>query len=75
MAEITLKVENLVNFTEAASLLGVARTTVYNLVAKYKLHPVIIGRNRYLLREELEFLKKNLEDEQNNKRADVSGPP
>ncbi len=61
MTDITLKIENLVTFTEAASVLGVARSTVYNLVTKFKLHPVTIGNNRYLLREELEFLNSETE--------------
>lgn len=63
MVELTLKVENLVTFTQAAKILGVSRPTIYNLIAKYKLHPLTIGRNRYLMREELEFLKRSLEHE------------
>lgn len=62
MAELILKVENLVTFTDAANILNMSRPTVYNLVARYKLHPVTIGRNRYLLREELEFIKGKLKD-------------
>jgi len=58
MTEITLQVENLVTFSEAAKILGVVRATVYNLVAKHKLHPVVIGNNRYILRDELEILKR-----------------
>lgn len=57
MEEITLAVENLVTFTEAASMLAVTRATVYNLVRRNKLHPVVIGRNRYLLRNELDSLR------------------
>ena len=62
MAEIILKSDDLLDFTEAASILGVSRPTIYNLIAKYKLHPVTIGRNRYLLRDELQFIKGKLED-------------
>jgi excisionase family DNA binding protein len=58
MVELTLNVENLVTFTKGAQLLGVSRPTIYNLIAKYKLHPIAIGSNRYLLRDELEFLKE-----------------
>lgn len=58
MVEITLRVENLVTFAAAAKILGVVRATVYNLVAKHKLHPVVIGNNRYILRDELKILKK-----------------
>ena len=60
MAEITLNVQNLINFTEAAEILQVSRPTVYNLVARFKLYPVAIGRNRYLLREDVEQLKERL---------------
>ena len=59
MAEITLNVQNLIGFTQAAKILRVSRATIYNLVARNKLHPVAIGRNRYLLYEELESLKAN----------------
>ena len=65
MTELTLKIENLVTFTEAARRLGVSRSTVYNMVARYKLHPVAIGHNRYLLSNELEFLRVRLQ----NKKA------
>ncbi len=56
MTELTIQTNDLVTFTEAAKLLGVSRPTVYNLVSKEQLHPVIIGRNRYLLRTEIEGL-------------------
>ena len=62
MPKVTLNVDNLITFTSAASILGVSRPTIYNLVAKYKLHPVTIGRNRYLLQEELEFIKGKMGD-------------
>lgn len=58
MAELTLNVENLVTFAQAAEELGVSRPTVYNLVEKYRLHPVAIGKNKFILREELEALKR-----------------
>lgn len=56
MNELTIKTNDLITFTEAAKLLKVSRPTVYNMVSKEKLHPVIIGRNRYLLRAEIEGL-------------------
>ena len=65
MTELTLKIENLVTFTEASRRLGVSRSTVYNMVVRYKLHPVAIGRNRYLLSNEVELLKVRLQ----NKKA------
>jgi excisionase family DNA binding protein len=56
MGELTIKTNDLVTFTEAARLLNVSRPTIYNLVYKEQLHPVLIGRNRYLLRTEIEGL-------------------
>ena len=57
MDELTIKTNDLLTFTEAAKILGVSRPTLYNLVVKEELHPVVIGRNRYLLRTEIEGLK------------------
>ena len=56
MSDLSIKTNDLVTFTEAAGMLEVSRPTVYNLVVKEKLHPVIIGRNRYLLKSEVEGL-------------------
>ena len=54
---ITIRTPDLVNFTEASEMLGVSRPTIYNLIEKKKLHIVAFGRNRYLLRAEIERLK------------------
>jgi excisionase family DNA binding protein len=56
MSDLTIKTNDLVTFTEAARILDVSRPTIYNLVLKQQLHPVLIGRNRYLLRTEIEAL-------------------
>lgn len=56
MNDLTIKTDDLVTFAEAAKLLQVSRPTVYNLVTKEQLHPVLIGRNRYLLRSEIKGL-------------------
>ena len=53
---------SLITFTRAASILGVSRPTIYNLIKKHNLHPVVIGRNRYLRIEELEVIKKEVKD-------------
>lgn len=55
--EITIRTPDLVNFTDAAEILGVSRPTIYNLIEKQKLHIVAFGRNRYLLRAEILRLK------------------
>ena len=57
MDELTIKTNDLVTFSEAADLLKVSRPTLYNYVERQRLHPVLIGRNRYLLRAEVEKLK------------------
>ncbi len=58
MADLSIQTNDLVTFSEAAEILGVSRPTVYNMIERYQLHPVMIGRNRYLLRTEVENLKK-----------------
>ena len=57
MEELTIRTPDLVTFSEAAKILGVSRPTIYNLIEKQKLHIVAFGRNRYLLRAEIERLK------------------
>ncbi len=58
--EITMQTTDLLTFSEAARILGVSRPTVYNLIRTKGLHPVVIGRNRYLLRAEVEVLRTTL---------------
>lgn len=57
MEQLTIKTNDIMNFKDAADLLGVSRPTIYNLVEKLQLHPIMIGNNRYLLRNEVEFVK------------------
>jgi excisionase family DNA binding protein len=57
MTELTIKTDDLLTCNQAARILGVSRPTVYNMIERYQLHPVLIGRNRYLLRGEIEGLK------------------
>ena len=59
MEELVIRTPDLVNFTEAAKMLGVSRPTIYNLIEKQRLHIVAFGRNRYLLRTELEKFANN----------------
>jgi len=60
MEEITIKTDDIVTLTEAAKMLNVSRPTVYNFISRHQLHPVVFGRNRYLIRNEVETLKNNL---------------
>lgn len=56
MARLSLNTNDLVTCNEAAKIIGVSRPTIYNMILRFRLHPVMIGRNRYLLRSEVEAL-------------------
>jgi excisionase family DNA binding protein len=58
MREIRLQVSNLLNYSEAARILAVTRATVYAMIERGELHPWDIADRRYLLREEVERIKK-----------------
>jgi len=58
MEEISLKVNNLMNFSQAAEYLGITRQSIHNYVRRGKLHPISIGKSRFLLVEELDRLKE-----------------
>jgi predicted DNA-binding transcriptional regulator AlpA len=58
MVEIRLRVPDLLSYSDAARLIGKARTTIYNLIEQGKLHPFNIGENHYILREEIERVAK-----------------
>jgi len=62
MEKITISTPDLVNFTEAAKILGISRATIYNLIKRQQLHPVEFGSNRYLLRKEVERLNEKVPD-------------
>jgi len=57
MSEIRLQVSNLLNYSESARTLGVTRVTIYAMIKRGELHPVVIADRRYLLREDVERLK------------------
>ncbi len=56
--KITITTQDLLTFTNAATILQVTRQTIYNMLERQELHPVVIGRNRYLLRSEVKRLKE-----------------
>jgi len=58
MSEIRLHVDNLIDFSDAAKMLGVSRQTVHAWVREGKFKLVEIGDRRFLLREELERVIK-----------------
>lgn len=57
MARITLNTDELITYSEAAKLAGLARPSLYNRIADGRLHPVRIGeRENYLVRYEVEAM-------------------
>ena len=58
MPEIHLMVSNLISYSEAAHLLHVSRQTIYAMIERGELHPFDIAERRYLLKEEVERVKK-----------------
>jgi len=57
MAKITLQTSDLLNYPEAARILNVSRQSIYNFIEQGELFPVIVGRARFLLREDVLRLK------------------
>lgn len=58
MDKLTLNTNDLLTFSDAAKILNVSRPTIYNMVMREKLHPILIGRNRYLFRTEVERFRE-----------------
>jgi len=56
MPEIKMQTDDLINFSEAARLLKVTRTTIYAMIQRGELHPFGIADRRYLFKEEIERL-------------------
>ena len=56
MPEIKMQTDDLINFSEAARLLKVTRTTIYAMIQRGELHPFGIAGRRYLFKEEIEGL-------------------
>jgi len=57
MERLSIRTNDLVTCNGAAKILGVSRPTIYHMIERHQLHSIMIGRNRYLLRAELESLK------------------
>jgi excisionase family DNA binding protein len=58
MAKITLETKDLMDFSDAAKYLKVSRPTIYALVEQGRLHPISLGKVRYLYVTELGQIKK-----------------
>jgi len=57
MSEI-YPIANLINYSEAARLLDVSRTTIYAMIERGELKPVAIAERRYLKRDEVEEMAR-----------------
>jgi excisionase family DNA binding protein len=66
MSDTKVEIPELYNFKKAAKYLSVSRTTVYEYISKGLLHPVTVGDARFLLKDELEELKKKREGATND---------
>jgi excisionase family DNA binding protein len=59
MSEIKLQVSNLIDYRQAARMLGVSRQTVHAMIKRGELHPFSIADRRFLFKEEVERLVKS----------------
>jgi len=55
---ISIETTNLITFSEAAKLLSISRPTLYKRIKEGILHPISIGRNQYIVRADIETLRK-----------------
>jgi len=69
MPEIRLQTNDLINYSEAARTLNITRATLYAWIQKGMLTPLAIADRRYLLRSEVDGLKKAGEAKQPNKSS------
>lgn len=58
MTIVKFDTKDLISYAEAARILKVSRPSIYNYIKRYGLHPVEIGGNQYLLKKEIEQVKK-----------------
>lgn len=52
------KLEDLINLSQAAEILGVSRPTVYDFIGRGELEPVRIADRQYLVKGDVEDLKR-----------------
>jgi excisionase family DNA binding protein len=75
MARTKPKTDNLLNFTDAATILGVTRPTVYTMIERGELHPIPVADRQYLDRDAVKKLAREREKEKNRKQtAEVDNP-
>ena len=55
--------KKLLNYSEAAKILGITRQWVYALITTGQLHPVEVADRKFLERDEVERVKKEREKE------------
>jgi len=55
MTDLGLEIgQNLINYAQAARILGISRTIIYKLIARGQLHPIKVADRRYLQKHEVE---------------------
>ena len=69
MTKITLETADLINYPQAAHILGVSRQSVYNFIEQGDLCPVAVGRARFLLRADVLHLKARREKQEGLKNG------
>ena len=58
MTIIKFDTKDLISYAEAARMLKISRPSVYNYIKRYNLRPIEIGGNQYLLKKEVEQVRK-----------------
>ncbi len=62
MTRLIIETDSLVSYEQAAKIMGCTRPSIYNYIRRYYiLHPVHIGRNKYLFRHEVEEMRRLLD--------------
>jgi hypothetical protein len=62
VTKVLLEVSNLFSYADVARQLGIKRPYIYYLIKKHNLTPFVISSTNYLLREQVDVLRKELEN-------------
>ena len=58
MPEIRINLDTILSYKQAAEILHITRPAIYWMVSKGKLRSIEIGGKRFIMREDVEKLKK-----------------
>lgn len=61
---VKINITDLIDYTEAAKIIGCSRPSIYHMIYTFKLHPIKIGKSQFLLREEVESVPKKTNNNQ-----------